>query len=375
MLGKDALAAVGFFSPVITAVSIAYVVINGMQVVTGNLVGAGKTKDVNRLFIGSFFVLTVIFSVFSLVCIIFRQGLAGLLGADGEAYALLCDYIKGYAPGILTNVLVSMLMAIAPFNNRIKLSYCSLAVMTGVDVLGDVLLVGPLGLYGIGLASTFSNIAALLVLLPGFIKKDKLFHFQTKDGMSIKLVGKVAMRGLPSLMLTGGVIIRNYRFNYSLNQYVGAGGVAVAGVMSTVSSLVASVPSGSSSAFASLAGIYIGEEDRESLIDLTRTAMRLDVLLCAAATGVIMHLASPLSALFFPNDESVQMLAYRMFLLTFTFPVPNVIYNILLQAYWAQNRMLLVNILSFAETASMGLFALFTVQSSVRTPHGSPIRS
>ena len=140
----------------------------------------------------------------------------------------------------------------------------------------------------------------------GILKKDKLFSFSFKGGVDFGLAIKAAARGLPSLMLTAGVIIKNYCFNYSLNNYVGAAGVAVAGIMAT---------------------------------------------------------SSPLSRVFVPNDSSVQELAQRMFLLTFTYLVPNVVFNILLQAYRAQNRMLPVNIMSFSETMVIGLFSLFAIPS------------
>lgn len=362
-LGKDALAAVGFFSPVTVVVGFSYVIILGTQVLTGNLVGAGETKKVRQLFVSSFYVLGVIFGVLSLCCLTFYQNLAALLGADGRAYDFLCDYIKGYAPGMIPQTLAGLFMALCPFNNDLKRSYLSIAAMIAVNVLGDWLLIDSLGLFGVGLASTVSSLVAFIVLLPGFFKKDKLFHFQGKDGLDLKLVLKAASRGIPSLMLTFGVLIRNTCFNYSLNHYIGASGVAVAGIMSTVSALTGAIPSGCYNSFSTLAGIYFGEEDRESLIDLAHIALRIGVIFCAATTALVMLLSAPLAQLFVPDDSAVRELAHRMFLLTFTYLVPCVIFNTLLQAYRAQNRMLLVNIMSFAETAVMGLFTLFFIQS------------
>jgi len=360
-LGKDALAAVGFFSPVSVAIGFCYVIILGTQVLTGNLVGAGETKKVNRLFLSSFATLAVIFTAFALCCLFFRESIATLLGADDEAYTLLCDYMKGYAPGILPQTLAAMLTALCSFNNDIKRSYYAIGAMIAGNVLGDSLLIGSYGLFGVGLASTISSTAAFLVLLPGFLKKDKLFHFQRRDGFDMKLVLQAAARGLPSLLLSLGVIIKNYCFNYSLDHYAGGAGVAVVGIMATVSALTGAIPSGCSNAFSALAGIYFGEEDRESLIDLAYSAMRIGVLSGAVATALTMIFSYPLSMAFVPNDATVQELAQRMFILTFTYLVPNVILNILLQSYRAQNRMALVNTMSFAETAVIGLFTLFTV--------------
>lgn len=360
-LGQDSLAAVGFFSPVSVAIGFCYVIILGTQVLTGNLVGKGEIKKVNQLFLSSFLTLVVLFSVFSMCCAIFYRELAALLGAEGRVYEQLCDYIRGYAPGILPQVLAAMLMALCSFNNDIKRSYWAIGAMIVGNVIGDWLLIDVWGLFAVGLSSSISSAASFLILLSGFFKKDKLFCFRIRYGLNMKLVLRAAARGLPSLMLTAGVIIKNLCFIFSLNEYVGAAGVAVCGIMSTVSALTGAVPSGCSNAYSALAGIYFGEEDRESLIDLTRIAMRVGILCCAVVTALVMMFSSPLAKLFLPDDVFVQALAQRMFLLAFTYLIPNVIFNILLQSYRAQNRMLLVNIMSFAETTVIGLFTLSAI--------------
>ena len=362
-LNSDALAAVGFFSPVTTAVGLSYVIILGAQILTGNLVGAGESKKVNRLFISSFIVLTILFSVFSACCFLFREGLAALLGAEDRAYDYLCEYIKGYAPGILPQTLAALLMALCSFNNDLKRSYVAIGAMIAGNLVGDWLLIGEYGLFGVGLSSTAGSIAAFLVMLTGFFHKDKLFHFDRYSGLDIRLVLQAARRGLPSLMLIAGVIIKNLCFNLALNHEVGEAGVAVAGIMATVSALTGAISAGCYNAYSTLAGIYIGEEDRESLIDLTDIALLIGILSSAATTVSVMALSTPLSKLFVPDNGAVQELAARMFILTFTYMTANVIFNIFLQAYRAQNRMLLVNIMSFAETAAIGLFTLFAVKT------------
>ena len=362
VLGKEALAAVGFFSPVTTAVGLSYVLILGAQILTGNFIGAGQTKKVNRLFISTFTVLLFVFLLFSLVVFVFREPLSYLLGAKGEAQKHLCEYIRGYAPGILPQTLCAMFMALCSFNNEIKRSYFSIGALIIGNLLGDFFLVYDLGLYGIGLASSFSSATAFLILLPGFLKKDKLFRFQIRDGFDLKLVAQACHRGMPSLLLTAGVMIKNLCFNFTLDNHVGHAGVAAVSIMATLSALTGAVSAGCYNSYSAIAGIYIGEEDRESLIDLTKTALTVGNIACLITTAFFMFFSHPLSVLFSPDDTSVQEIAQRMFFLGFTYLMPNVSYNIFLQAYRAQNRMLLINILSFAETAMIGFFTQITVK-------------
>ena len=178
----------------------------------------------------------------------------------------------------------------------------------------------------------------------------------------MSIVGQAALRGLPSLTFTFGVILKNYCFNYGLNLYTGAAGVAVAGIMATVCALVGAVPAGCGNAFSALAGLYFGEQDRESYLSLARTALKIGSISTLLCTAVVMILSGPLAVLFVPGDLSLQPLCRRMFLLAFSFLLPNAIYNIFIQSYRAQGRMTFINVMSFVEVASVGVFALLAMK-------------
>lgn len=230
LLGTRELAAVGLFSPVAMVAGFCYVLIIGSQVLCANFIGAGRKDDVNRLFYSTFVVLGIVFLAFSVLCFITRDSLASLLGARGQTRVCLSDYMAGYLPGILPQTFCALLMSLVSFNNDLKRSYWSTGVMIVVNALADLALAKPMGILGIGLASTISYLAALAVLLPGFLKKDMALHLERSD-INMKLVLKAAMRGLPSLMFAIGLIIKNYLMNYTLNKWTGNEGVAVMSVL------------------------------------------------------------------------------------------------------------------------------------------------
>ncbi len=59
-LGEHALAAAGFFSPVLALTGLVFVVITGAEILIGTLIGAGSQDKVNSLFSGAFIVIAVI---------------------------------------------------------------------------------------------------------------------------------------------------------------------------------------------------------------------------------------------------------------------------------------------------------------------------
>ena len=358
-LGPDALAAVGFFSPVAMAIGMLNMVVIGSQILIGNYIGAGKKERIETLFVSSFLVLGCFYTLIALPGIFFRSSIASLLGAGGYVHSLLSDYILGYLPGIPLQALTALLMAFVSFNNDMRRSYISAGVMSVGNLLGDLLLAGA-GTLGIGLATTLSYAAGFLVLLPGYLKKEKTVHF-VRTTPDLRLVGEAALRGFPVLMLTIGLVIKNALMNRAVADACGDPGIAVVNVLISVCDIVGIFTGGCTSAYSTLACIYYGEQDRRSFLGLFRTAEKIGVSGCVMILVVIMSASSLLTGLFFRPDFPATNTARDMFLLGFTFLPLNFLMNLLLSTYQAQGKMKLVNILSVAETAAVGLFAFFFV--------------
>ncbi len=357
LLGTNGLAAIGFFAPISTAVGFSYIIISGAGVICGNFVGAGKRDDIHTLFVSSFFTLFVISAVFALFCIVFRTSLATLLGAEGEIHTELCEYMAGYLPGVIPQVLCAFLMGLVAFNNRIRDSYISTGAMVISNLLGDLLLIGPWGSFGVGLASTISSLCGLLVLLPGFMSKDRTIHF-CRVPFDIVMVFKAMGRGLPSLTFALGMMLKTTLINYAINHYIGSDGIAVVNVMNSLCAIAGIIPQACAGAFATIAGLYYGEEDRDSILYLFKYGMKIGVILCTLTMLVLMIFSNPLARVFLTQGDDIIRLGQRMILLGYTFLPVNLIFNILIRSYQAQGRMTLVNIMAFVETALIGVTAL-----------------
>ena len=359
LLGTDALAAMGYFSPVATAVGFYNMIVLGVQVLCGNYIGAGKKDQIHSLFISVFFFLGILSAVFAIVCIGFRDSLAALLGAKGAVHGMLSDYILGYMPGVPAQALCAMLMALVAFNNDMRRSYLSAGAMALGNAAGDLLMAG-MGTLGIGLATTFSSLLALIILLPGFCKKDKTLHF-TRARLEWKPVRQAAARGIPSLMFTLGLLVKNTLVNYSLSGYAGADGVAVVNVLGSVCAILGIVSGGFGSAYLSLSGLYYGEKDRGSFVGLFRIALRIGETCFIIIVAAIMLCSPFLSSLFFQSGTAAWEMGKQMFLLGFLFYPVNIFLICLLNSSNAQGKMMLVNILSVGETSLIGMTVALTV--------------
>lgn len=358
-LGAQALAAVGFFSPISVLNGLAYVVVLGAVVLCGNFIGSGQSEKVNSLFNSSFITIFAVCSLIAMILMICRSPLSILLGARDEAGRMLEAYMLGYAPCIMLSSLSALLISLASFNNELNKTYIAAAAMFFGNMGLDVLLAEPLGIFGIGLASSLASLASLLVILPAYIRKDATIHFE-RAPFSISLVLQASARGLSSLLFSGGLMIKNSLINYSLTACVGAEGIAAANVLASFCGMAGTLSGGCTYAFSTLASLYYGEEDRETLIDLLHIALLTGTVVTTVLAAGMILFSAPLAGAYFETGTAGWEMARSMFVLGFLFFPINAVINTLLYGYKAQGRMTLVNIMSFVEVAAIGVFAVLT---------------
>lgn len=359
-LGERALAAVGYFAPMSVLTGLAYIIILGSVIVCGNYIGSGQQQKVRSLFFSAFIAIIAVSTIFVLVLITARGPLSYVLGARDEANGLLMDYILGYSPSILFASLSALFMSFASFNNELNRTYVATAAMFFGNILFDALLVKPLGILGIGLASTMSSLMSFVILLPAYLKKNNTVHLKSVP-FDAALMLEAAMRGLPTLLFTLGMLVKNSLINYSMSVYAGYEGIAVVNIYASVCCIIGTISGGCTNAFSTLASVYYGEEDREALIDSLRIAIFNGLLSTSLVTALMIAFSAQFSGIFFTAGTGIWQLSRRMFIQGFLFFPVNVFINLLLYGFKAQGRMKLVNAMSFAETAMIGIFAVLTV--------------
>ncbi len=143
-LGTHAVAAIGLFSPVATVIGITWVITIGVLILCSHDIGAGKKDDMISLFSTGVLVLSVFSLLVTAFCMIMPEFLAVVLKSDELTSEMLISYIRGYAPGVIGQVLSGVLMVFLPFNNNTRRSYYGIAVMiilnVGIDILNVTVL-------------------------------------------------------------------------------------------------------------------------------------------------------------------------------------------------------------------------------------------
>lgn len=357
-LGTEQLAAIGLFGPIATVIGITGVVTMGIQVLCSHEIGAGRKDRVVSLFSTG----VILLSVFSLLVTALSLALPGplssVLGARGQTAVMLTAYIRGYAPGIIGQVLSAVLIVFLPFNNDIRRSYFGIGVMIVSNVVMDVLnvLVFHWDTFGMGLATSISYLASTAIMLAGFLDKEKTFHLRFYS-LSFGSIPQAMLNGLPYLMFTVGCTVKSYILNMTLLNNIGSSAVAVMNVQNSIISILGAIPQGCAGALLTLASMYYGEEDRKSLLTVTRYALRIGLLISVVSVVLLMSCSSLVSSLFFSPAEEAWGLARQMLLLFPNWLILNLVFCVITKIYQCQGKKILINVLSFAETLGAGLIA------------------
>ena len=359
LLGSGAMAAIGFFAPISTVIGISYVISLGIQVVCIKFLGSGKKEKVVSAFSTGFVFLCAFGLILSVGCLVFCDGLAVLLGAKGTTAELLSKYIRGYSFGIIGQMTSSMLMVFLPFNNRIKLTYIGIAVMIGSNVALNFvfILLFDLGIFGMGLSTSISYMITLIILLSGFLKKDRAFYLSFSS-LWLGVLPKAIYLGLPVLMFTVGCTVKAYVLNLTLMNHGGDPAVAAMNVQGMLCTIIGAIPQGVAFAFFALGSLYYGEQDKSSYVGLIRYSLKIGLIMSAIAAVILMVGSNLIAGFFFPETDTARQETFRMLLLFPSYLVLNTVFNLFIRIYNCQEYMKTVNFLALAEGIIMAVFAM-----------------
>ena len=311
-LGEDCMAAYGLIAPVINlATAFSGILATGAQVVCAQHLGAGKADKARKVFSMCMIVTVVISAVMILIFGGFRESICVMLGARGKSAHLLplaADYLLGLVfafPSLLLLFEFNSLMRLDGDPNRVIVA---VVVMTVLDIAGDFLnaLVIHGGMLGMGLATTISYLAALVIMLLHFTKKDIIFRFSFK-GLNRKDLFDILATGTPSAMGSVSAMLRNAVLNSILVATVlSSTAVAAFGIINTVFNFTSSVMIGVGLTTAMIAGMALGEQDRSAAEQLVKTSVKTAIVVGAVLT-VILFAGADMIAGVFGSSQGTRM--------------------------------------------------------------------
>ena len=327
-------AAIGFFVPIITIISLVWVIIMGVQILCAQYRGRGDNKSMRALFDSAILFLSMMAIILTAGFFFGRASLAAILGAQGQAALVLQDYIVGYSFSIIGQALYPLLLWFLNFNGNDKISKTSIAIMVASNFCFDMLFAVHLdmGAFGLGLATSLSYLFTCAYVFREFLINYGWgqMTFATIRWGELKEAAKI---GKPSIMFNLGVTLKAYIMNLTLLSSVGTAAIMVMSVQGTFCGMLGAIPAGHADAFGSMGSVHYAAKDRTAFVKSARFALKSCIIFSSIAMLLLMFAADDITEIYFKPTEEAWSISKRMLWLFPSFLVLNGICGFFMRSY------------------------------------------
>ena len=227
-----------------------------------------------------------------------------LLGAENgtEMFVNAKEYLLFYVLGLPAITATKLLSSIMPLDSDRRRIVAATAVMTAVNIAGDLFCVFVLhaGLAEIALVTTVSYYAGTLVLMLHFLKKDIIFRF-TFRSPDWRSFADLVRTGLPKGVSRVTTSIRGIFINRTA---AAIAAVAVAGysVQSNLNYMTNAVVMGLAQSFMLVMSLYFGEENKDAMKRVAWAACRLELMFVGFLSLALLFLAPFVAKLYLGSN-------------------------------------------------------------------------
>ena len=314
-LGTDSMAAFGLVSPIVIIFSLfGAIVAAGARNRFTMMIGSGDLDGASGVFTLSMIVGIGLSVLLMVIVFAFATPICTLLGATGAA-ADLMDKARGYLLGIAIGLpamnAARVLNAYMAIDNDRKLLLIASLTITISDIVLDLVMVFVIhgDTFHMGLATSISHCAELLVYLLHFRRKERLTRFSLRQ-ISLREILPMMGKGLPVGVARVSNVLRCIILNQMMAGMVAASTcIAAYSVQRQADSLLNCFSLGLADTVLMLTGLLVGEQNRPTLRRMLKTSFQA-IGIVVLGTAVLLWFLSPWFASSFIKSTSPQALDY-----------------------------------------------------------------
>ncbi len=303
-IGVDAMSATGLYSPFnmfINAISL--MLVGGATILCGKYIGKNDPGSVSNVFFLDTLISILISALFiSSFLILGIFDLTGFLTDNPTVRPLFNEYLVGQAMGVLPLILGTQLASFLALENKMKrttiASIAYIIVNVGLNYVFIIRL--KMGAFGLALASSIGSWVFMIIQAQYFFTKNTTLRFfkgfkSWKDSISIVKIG------LPGAASNAYQTIRGFIVNSLVLAFVGSVGISAFAASDTLLRIGWAMPTAMTAVSRLMISISIGEEDRRTLVDVTRNLFRRFLpIMCIISLAVVIC-AEPLTMLYYTD--------------------------------------------------------------------------
>ena len=313
-LGTSRMAAYGLAAPVTNLIMVfSGIFSSGSQVVCAQHIGEGNLAGARRTFSVCMAATLLLSAVLMAFLFFFHDEFCILLGAKGNSAVLLplaSEYLLGLLFSIPSVLLLFEFNGLMRLDNDPNRIIAAVVVMTLLDVVGDLLnvFVVHADMFGMGISTSISYAAALVIMLLHFRRKDTIFRFTFRD-MRLSDLKDILVTGSSSAVGAGSAMLRNRVLNgIMLGTVSGVAATAALSVMNTILNITSCAMVGLGMTCSMFAGFISGKGDEEMAETLVRITAKT-ALIFAGVLFLILFPFAPYVIRVFEGVDSREMTA------------------------------------------------------------------
>ena len=323
-IGITAMGAIGLFGPMTHFLYAAGMLfVSGSQILYGRYLARERSR-INGLFTVNILIslgLSLLTSIL-LVIAVFTGGTRLLVSQEPDL-TMLNQYILGQAIGIPALIVGQQLFSFLSLENQTKRTMAATITCLIVNAVFDhvFIVLFPMGTFGLGLSTSVSNWLFLLILAMYYIMGKSEWKFDIRNpgwGDAPQIV----RLGYPGALARFVEMFRTLIVNYLIIIYVGMDGLSAYAASNSLMALFWPVPFGMMAVERMLYSISVGEQDRRSLVNVTRIVFTKGMILMACIVAILVVFADPFTRMFYqdPTQPVYDMTAMAFRIVPFCMP-------------------------------------------------------
>ncbi|MFM9413569.1 MATE family efflux transporter [Peptococcus simiae] len=312
-IGADGLAALSLALPVF------YIAINGPGILLGIgsaalfSISIGKRQFKRASQYSQTALATGVIYALALTALfwLFRDEVCRLMGAEGQIFYYVRDYLSYLVTFTLAFVLFQVFLATLRNDGSPRIAMVAMLVGNLVNTVFDWFLMGPLdmGLDGAALATGASPLSSLLVVVIHFFKDDRYLSLRPfKPDFS--LLPAIARTGLPAFITDASNGVSTYAFNRMILFIANALAVSAYSIILNTALVIVYILTGIAQGVQPLLSLYFGRGEPDAVRRLWQWAIRT-MLVASVCIVVVGEVFAPAIVSLFntQGDAALQALA------------------------------------------------------------------
>ena len=305
-VGTEAMAAMGLYTPINTALrALSAMLVGGATILCSRYMGQNQQKKMQSIFSLSLLLSGLIsVAVIVLFAVSYGLGITKAMAKEPEVTRLFHRYLIGQAIGLPPFLMSNQLSAFLTIENKNSRTTVASVVYIAVNLVLNEWFVKVLHMeaFGLALASSAGMWILFFIEAQYFVSGKSMVKLFSRE-LTWRDSGDIFRIGFPGALSKCYQTVRGLIVNHLVLAFVGSVGISAMAAVDNLLDIIWTIPTATLVVSRMLIGVSIGEEDRQSLVDVMRVMMRYYVPIMCAAAAFYMIFAVPITQIYY-HDPS-----------------------------------------------------------------------